>query len=118
MNLSGTGNGNQVSVLPTSLSFGSFRVGTQSPAQMVTVTNNQSVAITLSAALGGNNSGDFAIGAGTTCGASLTATSNCVYAVTFKPLARKCARHPERLRQPGFGESACCRTEWHRSVGD
>ena len=89
VSLSGTGNGNQVSVLPTSLTFGSFRVGTQSAAKMVTVTNNQAVAITLSAALAGRNPGDFAIGAGTTCGASLAATSSCVYSVTFKPLARK-----------------------------
>jgi hypothetical protein len=89
VSLSGTGNGNQVSVLPTSLTFGSFRVGTQSAAKMVTVTNNQAVAITLSAAFGGRNPGDFAIGAGTTCGASLAATSSCVYSVTFKPLARK-----------------------------
>ena len=57
---------------------------------MVTVTNNnQSVAITLSDALGGSHPGDFAVGAGTTCGSSLAATSSCVYAVTFKPLARK-----------------------------
>jgi hypothetical protein len=87
-----SGSGNQVTVLPTSLSFGSFKVGTKSPPQMVTVTNNQAVAITLSDALGGNNPGDFAVGAGTTCGSSLAATSSCVYAVTFKPLARK-SRH-------------------------
>jgi hypothetical protein len=84
-----SGSGNLVTVLPTSLSFGSFTVGTRSPSKMVTVTNNQAVAITLSDALGGNNPGDFAVSAGTTCGSSLAATRSCVYAVTFKPLARK-----------------------------
>jgi hypothetical protein len=81
--------GNLVTTLPTSLAFGSFMVGTQSPPQMVVVTNNQSVAITLGVSLGGANPANFAIAAGTTCGSSLAATSSCVYAVIFKPLAKK-----------------------------
>ena len=63
-------------------------MGTQSRPQNLTVTNNQSIAVTLSEGLGGADPGDF-LGAGTTCGSSLAATSSCVYAVTFKPLAKK-----------------------------
>ena len=78
-----------VTVSPNKLNFSATKVGTTSAAKTVTVTNNQAVAISLSAPISGPNSANFAIsGAGTTCGSSLAAKGNCAYAVTFKPSAK------------------------------
>jgi hypothetical protein len=83
--LAGTGAA-QVTVAPTSLSFGSHTVGTTSSAMSVTVTNNQSVALTIAGiALGGTNPGDFS--KTTTCTASLAAFGSCSISVKFKPTA-------------------------------
>ena len=87
--LSGTGT-QAVAVSPTSLSFGSVPPKTTSAAQTVTVTNNQAVAISLSAGIVGTNPSDFAINApATTCGSTLAAKSTCGYAITFTPAAKK-----------------------------
>jgi hypothetical protein len=82
--LSGTGLV-QVSVAPTSLSFGQISVGSTSSAKTVTVTNNQPVTMSLSANLSGTNKGDFAITSASTCSSSLAAASKCSYSVTFSP---------------------------------
>jgi trimeric autotransporter adhesin len=81
--LTGTGAA-QVTVAPTSLSFGSVTHGTTSAAKLVSVTNNQSAALTISAiSLSGTNPGDFL--KTTTCGASLAAFASCTVSVKFKP---------------------------------
>jgi hypothetical protein len=79
--------GNFVTVLPARLSFGSITRNTTSE-KLVTVTNNQSVALTtLNASISGMGFGIKPLD--TTCGSTLAATSSCVYAVTFTPAARK-----------------------------
>jgi hypothetical protein len=80
--LKGTG-ALQVTVAPTSLSFGSVTHGTTSAAKLVTVTNNQSATLTISTSLSGTNPGDFL--KTTTCGASLAAFASCTVSVKFKP---------------------------------
>jgi F5/8 type C domain/Pectate lyase superfamily protein/Abnormal spindle-like microcephaly-assoc'd, ASPM-SPD-2-Hydin len=70
---------NNVTVTPTSLSFGAQATNTTSPAQTVTVSNNGTAAQTVSATV----SGQFADS--TTCGASLAASASCSYNVTFTP---------------------------------
>jgi hypothetical protein len=73
-----------VTVVPTSLQFAKLPVGQTSPAQTVTLTNNQSVALTFNNIA--TNSGDFAV-AGTTCGSSIGALATCTAQVTFSPKA-------------------------------
>ncbi len=85
VSLTGTGAA-QVTVAPSSLSFGSVSVGVTSAAKTVTLTNNQSTTLTISAiALGGTNPSDFL--KSTTCGASLSAFASCSVSVSFKPAA-------------------------------
>ena len=75
----------QVTVAPTSLSFGSVTHGTTSAAKLVTVTNNQSAALTISGInLTGSTPGNF-LKAATTCGASLAPFASCTVSVKFKP---------------------------------
>ncbi len=64
---------------PASLSFASVAVGKTS-AKTVTVTNNQTTAISLSPSA----SADYSITGGT-CGASLAAAAKCTITVTFTP---------------------------------
>jgi hypothetical protein len=79
--------GNYVTVLPAPLSFGPVTRNTTSE-KLVTVTNNQSVALTtLSASISGTVFGTNALH--TSCGSTLGANSSCVYAVTFTPTAKK-----------------------------
>ncbi|MFF2852277.1 choice-of-anchor D domain-containing protein [Streptomyces sp. NPDC058001] len=81
--LTGVGtNGVSLSASPTSLSFASRVVGSTSPAQAVTVTNNG----TATAALGTvATTGDFA--QTKTCGTTLAAGASCTVNVTFTPTA-------------------------------
>jgi len=80
-----------VTISPTSLSFSSQTVGTTSPAQPVTLSNIGNANLTISSiAIGGSNSGDFAVEAtGTTCStsAALAAGTSCTINVTFSPTA-------------------------------
>lgn len=89
LGLSGTGTQPAPAVLlnPTSLAFGSQRVGTTTAAQSVTLTNSGTAALTIgSIGLGGANPGDYAqtsdcpIGPGT-----LAAGGSCTISVTFTP---------------------------------
>jgi HYDIN/CFA65/VesB-like, Ig-like domain/Cep192 domain 4/Galactose oxidase, central domain len=53
-------------------------------SRTVTLTNYDSIPLTLSASIAGTNSADFAI-TGDTCGAALAGNSQCTYTVTFTP---------------------------------
>ncbi len=70
------------------LDFGSQQVSTTSAAQTVTVTNNGTAPLTVSAVtVAGSNAGDFAAD-GTACtGAPLAAGASCAIPVTFTPSA-------------------------------
>jgi hypothetical protein len=73
-------------VFPTSLSFSSQVAGTTSASQAVTLTNNQSVALSVtSIAFSGTNSSDFA--ETDNCVGSVAAGASCSIYVTFTPTA-------------------------------
>jgi len=72
----------QVILSPTSLTFGSQLVGTTSTSQPVTLTNNQSSAVT---SLSISASGDFS--QTNNCGTTLAGNSSCTINVTFTPTA-------------------------------
>jgi hypothetical protein len=85
VSLTGTGLAASLSVSTTHLDFFDVVVGTTSAQQSVTLNNNGTVDITFS---GVATHGDFAIVTSTsTCGASLSAGSSCVVALTFGPTA-------------------------------
>jgi len=72
---------------PTSLSFGNQNVATKSAAQTLTLTNNGSLALSISSiALSGTNASDFAQTNTCPSGSSqLSAGSSCTINVTFTP---------------------------------
>ncbi len=75
-----------VSLLPTTLTFGSQNVGSTSAVQPVTLTNTGNAALTITGiSIAGANSGDFA--QTNDCPESLAATANCTMSVTFTPTA-------------------------------
>jgi hypothetical protein len=81
-----------VGVSPVTLDFGIVMIGTSSPAQYVTVTNNTTTAVSLTfpPAITGTNLGDFANNAttgpgGPACGASIAAGTACSLGVIFTP---------------------------------
>lgn len=78
-----TGSGILAVTLGPSLTFAATNVGQTSPAQTMTLTNNQSSTLTFSYV----SSGDYAAvgGSGKPCGTLLAANSNCTIAVTFSP---------------------------------
>jgi hypothetical protein len=80
--LSGTGV-LPAAVSPTSLTFGTQKVGTSSTARKVTLINNLSTALAITITFTGANPGDFA--ETDTCGGSLAARSRCSISVTFTP---------------------------------
>lgn len=84
LNLSATGV-NPVSLSPTSISFGSVTVGTTSAVQVITVTNNENVAIPIT---GITASGQFisTTGGSLPCGANVPANSICTLGVQFSPV--------------------------------
>jgi hypothetical protein len=83
VSLSGTGALN-VSLSPSSYSFGSIGVGSVSGGQAFTLTNGSGVALTgISIGFTGTNAGDFA--QTNNCGTTLAANSNCIITVTFAP---------------------------------
>ena len=83
----GTAGSRTVSVTPPSLTFASTAVGSTTAAQMVTVKNTGTTAVTLtSETLTGANPGSFVISA-KTCTASLAAGASCTVSVEFKPAA-------------------------------
>ena len=89
-------------------------MGTASAAQTVTVTNNQTGAVTINSITG---SGDFTAVAGgaTPCGATLTGRHQCTFMVTFKPsavgtikgaatLSHNAANNPQVVTLTGTGQ--------------
>jgi Abnormal spindle-like microcephaly-assoc'd, ASPM-SPD-2-Hydin len=82
-NISGNGV-RPVSFAPASLTFAAQTAGTASAQKIVTLTNNQAIALTLTSVVA---SGQYApVGAGTKpCGSIVNAHSSCTFAVTFSP---------------------------------
>jgi hypothetical protein len=81
-----TGTGTVVQLSPTSLSFGSVKVGMKSPAKTVTLTNKGTSSLSItSITIAGTNPSDFT--KTSTCGASVAAGASCTISVTFKPTA-------------------------------
>ena len=79
-----------VNITPLSLTFGILAVGTSSAAQMITLKNLGSTALTLSQLLlTGNDAASFAIApAGTSCptsGGALAIAASCIVAINFSP---------------------------------
>src|SRR5207237_919784 len=69
-----------------SLAFSTQQVGTTSPSQPVTLTNNGSSSLSItSIAITGSNSSDFA--QTTNCGSSVARGASCTINVTFSPTA-------------------------------
>lgn len=84
VSLSGTGT--VVKLVPTSLSFGSQKVGTTSAPKSVTMTNVGTTVLTINGiSLTGTNAGDFS--QTHTCGGTLGAGASCTISVTFHPSA-------------------------------
>jgi hypothetical protein len=87
--LSGSGTAPAVTLSPTSLSFGSQRVGTTSAAQPVSLANTGTAPLSIgSIALAGANAGDFS--QTSTCPfapATLAASASCTISVRFSPSA-------------------------------
>ena len=76
-----------VTLTPTSLTFASTLVGSTTAAQVVTIKNTGTAALTLtSETITGTNASSF-IKSATTCGASLAAAASCTVSVEFKPAA-------------------------------
>ncbi len=74
--------GSEVILSTVAVNFGTQQVGVTSPSQAVTLTNNQSVPLTISSIA---TNGDFA--QTNTCGSTLNAGANCSINVTFTPTA-------------------------------
>jgi hypothetical protein len=82
--LPGCGQSSGITVSPTSLNLGSIGVGSTSPAQQVTLTNNSGSVLTInSIAFSGGNAANF--GQINTCGTSVTNGGSCTMNVTFTP---------------------------------
>jgi hypothetical protein len=86
-NVYATASGPAVTLTPTSLSFGSQRVGTQSTPQTVSLRNSGSAALTISSiALGGSYPGDY--GSSNDCPLApqtLAAGASCTISASFLP---------------------------------
>lgn len=82
-NLTGTGVP-AVTFSPPNLTFSGQRLGTTSPLQTLTLSNNQTVPLNLSSVV---PSGDYAVvpGGAAACGFSVPANSKCTLQVTFTP---------------------------------
>ncbi len=86
ISLQGVGAAAAANVSPTSLAFGNVSVLTTSPAQLVTLTNTGATTLTISSIVA--TSPYIAEPSGTdgsTCGATVGASSSCIIAVTFNP---------------------------------
>ena len=76
-----------VTLSPTSLTFASTKVGVATAAQVVTVKNNGTAALTItSETITGTNATSF-VKSATTCGSSLAVNASCTVSVEFKPAA-------------------------------
>ena len=88
--LTGTGTGSSapaVTLSPASLTFASTTVGSTTAAQMVTVKNTGTAALTLTSEnITGTNASSF-IKSADTCGSSLAVNATCTVSIEFKPTA-------------------------------
>jgi hypothetical protein len=86
--LYGTGYVPGINVSPTSIGFGSVKLGTVSMVKTVTITSTgwNGPLIVSSLTLGGTNAGDFTIVADGCTGASLNSGASCTVKVIFEPL--------------------------------
>jgi hypothetical protein len=76
-----------VTLTPTSLTFTSTTIGATTAAQVVTIKNSGTAALTLtSETITGTNATSF-LKSATTCGASLAVAATCTVSVEFKPAA-------------------------------
>ncbi len=76
--------GSNVTLNPTTLSFGDQNVGTSSTAMNITLENNGQIALTISSIkIAGADSHDFS--QTNTCGSSVPALQDCTISVTFSP---------------------------------
>jgi Abnormal spindle-like microcephaly-assoc'd, ASPM-SPD-2-Hydin len=76
----------QISLTPSSLSFGNQNVKTASAARAITLSNAGSAALAItSIAISGTNAGDFS--QTNTCGTSVAAGASCTISITFTPQA-------------------------------
>ncbi len=82
VNGTGTGAAPWVALSPSTLTFGSQRVGTTSAAQTVTLSNTGGADLTISSIM---TSGDFA--QTNTCGSTVAPGADCTISVTFAPTA-------------------------------
>jgi len=81
-----TGTGTVVQLSPSSLNFGSIKVGQPSSPKPITLKNLGTTTLSItSIAVTGTNSGDFT--QTNTCGASVGAGGSCTINVTFTPSA-------------------------------
>jgi phospholipase C len=78
--LHGTGVSPTVTVSPGSLTFANQAVGTTSPTQAVTITNNQTIALGITSIVASSGFSDT-----NNCPASLAAAANCTVNVAFAP---------------------------------
>jgi FtsP/CotA-like multicopper oxidase with cupredoxin domain len=85
-NIAQVGTSANATVLPSSLSFGSYLVNTTSPAQTITVSNAAGAGTLAISGVGfaGANPGDFVITANT-CTSSLAGGASCTISVAFRP---------------------------------
>jgi subtilase family serine protease len=88
--LTGTGTSpatTSLTLTPTSLAFATTAVGATTAAQVVTVKNTGTTAVTLtSQSVTGTNASSF-LRSATTCGTSLAVSASCTISVEFKPVA-------------------------------
>ncbi len=76
----------QVSLTPSSLSFGQQNIGSASAPQTVTLSNGGASSLPIaSASISGANAADFSMTS--TCGSALAAGANCAFSVIFAPSA-------------------------------
>jgi len=88
VSLRGTGTAPLASLSAPGFNFGVQPVGTTSPAQTETVTNNGTANLTISTvAIAGANASDFAISADACTGATVTPYGSCTIGVVFTPTA-------------------------------
>jgi len=81
-----TGTGTIVMIVPTSVNFGTVKVGQTSASKTVNLTNIGTTSINItSVSITGNNSGDFS--QTNTCGRSLGAGASCAFTLNFAPTA-------------------------------
>jgi len=87
VSLTGTGTAPAVTLTPTALTFASTTVGATTAAQLVTVKNSGTAALTLTSETITGTSATSFVKSATTCGASLAVGATCTVSVEFKPAA-------------------------------